>query len=151
MAYRRTEFHSICRIRRSSRRFAERGIYSASAPDAPAPPPTLTLARVREMQRTKVRAPLVAVSPRYLSVCRNRRRPRRFFVAQIFNLLYRRIAFGPASLPPAAQRITNPRYGRMRFRAPSIASPPRCAVSHNRISPDRSTAPTNRSSQIGDT
>ncbi len=46
-------------------------------------------------------------------------------VAQIFNLLYRRIAFGQACLQHDAQRITNPRYGRMQFCATTVAAPPR--------------------------
>src|ERR1035441_7866664 len=36
-------------------------------------------------------------------------------VAQIFNLLYRRIAFGQALFQHDVRRITNPRYSRIQF------------------------------------
>jgi hypothetical protein len=36
-------------------------------------------------------------------------------VAQIFNLLYRRIAFGQAFSQHDVQRIANPRYSRIQF------------------------------------
>ena len=64
-----------------------------------------------------------------ISICRNRREPRRILVAQICNLLYRRIAFGQALVRPEAQQITNLRYGRIQFCATLVAAPPRCAVS----------------------
>ena len=51
---------------------------------------------------------------------------RRSWVAQILNLLCRRIAFGQALLQDEAQRITNPRYSRIQFCATLIASLPLC-------------------------
>ena len=55
---------SIFSNRRASRRFPERGIYSASTPGGSTPPTSLTLAPVREAKRTEVRALLVAALPR---------------------------------------------------------------------------------------
>jgi len=43
-------------------------------------------------------------------------------VAQIYNLLYRRIAFGKAVIYQEARRITNPRYSRVQLCA-TVAMP----------------------------
>src|SRR5437867_5548239 len=70
-----------------------------------------------------------------ISICPGRRAPRRFLVAQICNLLYRRIVFcgglGRVSrwVTPNGQPIANRRYGRVQLCATLVAAAPRCAVS----------------------
>src|SRR5437867_3217881 len=70
-----------------------------------------------------------------ISICPGRRAPRRFLVAQICNLLYRRIVFCGGlervsrGVTPNGQPIANRRYGRVQLCATLVAAPPRCAVS----------------------
>ena len=70
-----------------------------------------------------VAATKVAQTSKSISISRNRRSPRRFFVAQIVNLLFRRLAVGEGL------RIANPRHGRLPVCATLVAASPRCAVS----------------------
>src|ERR671922_5128 len=60
-------------------------------------------------------------------------KPRRFLVAQIGNLLCRRLAVG------GHLRITNPRHGRPLVCATRVAAPSRCAVSWVSKSANRAT------------
>jgi len=75
-----------------------------------------------------------------ITIGRNRRGPRRFLVAQILNLLYRRIVFGQASCRREAQRITSPRYSRMQFCATLVAALPRWELSASRHASPKPTA-----------
>ncbi len=65
-----------------------------------------------------------------MSIFPNLRKPRRFLVAQIFNLLYRRIVFGwTLDLPKRfrlsdALQITNLRYSRIQFCATGLGHAP---------------------------
>src|SRR5881396_2252891 len=83
----------------------------------------------------------VAQPLKSISICPNRRGPRRFRVAQIGNLLFRRLAVG------RRRRITNPRHSRLPVCATGVAVLVRCAVAVNtypvrreREQPDRSLA-----------
>ena len=67
----------------------------------------------------------VAQPLKSISICLNRRGPRRFRVAQIGNLLFRRLAVG------RRQRITNPRHSRLPVCATGVAVLARCAVAVN--------------------
>src|SRR5206468_819841 len=60
----------------------------------------------------------------------NRRGPRRFRVAQIGNLLFRRLAVG------RRRRITNPRHSRLPVCATGVAVLVRCAVAVNTYLPE---------------
>src|SRR2546426_7229214 len=71
----------------------------------------------------------VAQPLKSISICPNRRGPRRFRVAQIGNLLFRRLAVG------RRRRITNPRHSRLAVCATGVAVLVRCAVAVNTYLP----------------
>ena len=87
-----------------------------------------------------------------ITLCPGRRAPRRFLVAQICNLLYRRIVFC-GGLERVSRRVTpngppiaNRRYSRVQLCATWVAAAPRCAVSQNCILRPVGSSPTPRNS-----